>query len=86
MIETGRVRDNYFRVVMEEPFRREHVSLDLSNEEGPNCGKCGGRMGKRKTQGISLVGSRNRKQDNMTVGCELNKMQEMRLWRWVGAK
>lgn len=63
----GKVRDNYFRVILEEPFRREHVSLDLSNEEGPNRGKSTGRMWNRKTQGISLVGSRNRKQDNMTA-------------------
>lgn len=53
---------------MEEPFKREHVSLDLNNEKGPSHGKSGERQGTfNETQKISLVQSRNRKV-NVTAG------------------
>lgn len=43
MIETEKIRDNYFKVTLEEPFKREHMSLNLNNEKGPSHGKCGAR-------------------------------------------
>lgn len=61
-------------VVIEEPFRREHVSLDLNNEEGPSHGKSGGTMrGIHGSPGISLVSSRNRKKDTMTAGLQVKQ-------------
>lgn len=55
MIETGKIRDNYFKVLMEEPFQREHVSVDLNNEKGLGHGKCGGRRGTfRETLKVNL--------------------------------
>lgn len=83
MIMAGKVKESYFKVVIEEPFRRKPVKPDLNNEGGPAMAspgeECEEHPGKPKGNAghVQRIGRRVTWQ----LGCKSKEVQEMKSYR-----